>query len=79
MINSRRKNLNNNCSQGASVRLIQTLLKGLGYTNIDGFALKIDGDAGTNTVAAITKYQKDRGLDADGIAGVKTWSKIVGL
>lgn len=66
-------------SQGASVRLIQTLLKGLGYTNIDGSALKIDGDAGSNTDAAIRKYQKDVGLSVDGIAGKNTWGKIIGL
>ena len=66
-------------SQGASVKLIQTLLKGLGYTNIDGSALKIDGDAGSNTINAITEYQMDVNLAADGIAGKNTWSKIIGL
>ena len=66
-------------SQGASVKLLQTLLKGLGYTNTDGTPLKLDGDAGNNTVSAITKYQAANGLDADGIAGNKTWSKIIGL
>ena len=66
-------------SQGASVKLIQTLLRGLGYTNIDGSALKIDGDAGSNTVNAITEYQMDVNLAADGIAGKNTWSKIIGL
>lgn len=66
-------------SQGASVKLIQTLLKGLGYTNADGSALKIDGDAGSNTVHAITQYQKAHGLTVDGIAGSKTWASLIGL
>ena len=66
-------------SQGASVRLIQTLLKGLGYTNTDGTPLKIDGDAGSNTDAAIRKYQGNNGLSVDGIAGKNTWGKIIGL
>lgn len=66
-------------SQGASVRLIQTMLKGLGYTNTDGSPLKIDGDAGSNTINAITQYQKAHGLSVDGIAGAKTWSCLIGL
>ena len=66
-------------SQGSSVKLLQTLLKGLGYKNIDGSELKIDGDAGNNTVNAIKQYQTKNNLDSDGIAGNKTWSKIVGL
>lgn len=66
-------------SKGASVKLLQTLLKGLGYTNVDGSPLKIDGDAGTNTDNAIRKYQKDMGLTVDGIAGKNTWGKIIGL
>jgi peptidoglycan hydrolase-like protein with peptidoglycan-binding domain len=66
-------------SQGASVKLIQTLLKGLGYTNADGSALKIDGDAGSNTVHAITQYQKSHNLTVDGIAGAKTWAALIGL
>jgi len=66
-------------SQGASVRLIQTLLKGLGYSNADGSALKIDGDAGRNTINAITQYQKAHGLTVDGIAGSKTWASLIGL
>ena len=66
-------------SQGASVKLIQTLLKGLGYNNTDGTPLKIDGDAGSNTDAAIRKYQGNNGLSVDGIAGKNTWAKIIGL
>lgn len=66
-------------SQGASVRLIQTLLKGLGYSNADGSALKIDGDAGSNTVHAIAQYQKGHSLTVDGIAGAKTWAALIGL
>lgn len=66
-------------SQGASVRLIQTLLKGLGYANVDGSALKIDGDAGSNTINAITQYQKSHSLTVDGIAGTKTWASLIGL
>lgn len=46
----------------------QTFLKGKGY-----YTGSIDGDFGTNTDAATRAYQRDNGLDVDGIVGVNTW------
>ena len=49
------------------LKYFQSLLKRLGF-----YKGKIDGIAGKNTRLAIKKYQKTRGLKADGILGNKT-------
>lgn len=58
-------------SQGEEVRQIQTKLTELGY-----FTSKIDGIYGEKTKAAVTRFQRDNGLTADGIAGTKTLSAL---
>lgn len=58
-------------SRGEEVRSIQTYLKNNGYYNGN-----IDGIYGEQTKAAVTAFQKDNGLDADGIAGNKTLSAM---
>ena len=68
-----------NGSVGKSALLLQTLLRGLGYLGADSRPLDLDGQAGTNTISALKRYQGDRGLDRDGVAGVQTWSKIIGI
>ena len=44
--------------------------------NAHGANLKVDGKIGDLTIAAIEKFQKDNGLEVDGIAGVKTWALL---
>ncbi|MBR4116938.1 MAG: N-acetylmuramoyl-L-alanine amidase [Clostridia bacterium] len=39
----------------------------------------IDGRFGKKTKAAVEKYQKANGLKADGIVGLSTWKKILGV
>lgn len=63
----------------SSARLLQTLLKGLGYTGIAGAGLSIDGDAGAHTDHAIREYQADHGLEVDGECGPATWRSIIGI
>lgn len=41
--------------------------------------VEVDGLCGPKTVAAIKTYQRKNGLTADGIVGVKTWKKILGV
>ena len=66
-------------SQGSSVLLLQTLLRGKGFKGADKKALTLDGDFGSNTDYALKNYQTKKGLDADGCAGSKTWASIIGL
>lgn len=66
-------------SKGASVELLQKLLKGLGYKGANSKVLTLDGEAGTNTIHALKTYQKKAGLVVDGICGPKTWNKILGV
>lgn len=68
-----------NGSSGASARLLQTLLRGLGYYGANGKALVIDGDAGSNTVYAVRSFQRSSGLVEDGVCGPNTWKKILGV
>jgi N-acetylmuramoyl-L-alanine amidase len=58
-------------SQGDEVRKIQEKLKQLGlYTG------NVDGIYGTGTKNAVIAFQKQKGLDADGIAGPKTLAAL---
>ncbi len=54
-------------SQGEEVKNIQRVLKEKGY-----YSGNIDGIFGTATKKAVTQFQKDNGLTADGIVGEKT-------
>ncbi len=38
-----------------------------------------DGKFGSNTKSAVIKFQKLEGLDADGVVGLNTWKKILGV
>lgn len=37
----------------------------------------VDGIWGTKTNKAVLAFQKDKGLDADGIVGAKTWDALL--
>jgi len=43
-----------------------------------GFEIAIDGDFGPATELAVTRFQKDNGLTADGIVGRQTWDALEG-
>ena len=66
-------------SQGADVLLLQRLLRGMGYRDNEKKVLERDGDFGSKTEYALKTFQKKNGLDADGIAGSKTWGALIGL
>ena len=58
-------------SKGAMVTQLQTRLQELGY-----YTGKLDGDFGSGTKKAVEIFQKQNGLEADGIAGQKTLSLL---
>lgn len=75
-------------SEGASVVLMQTLLKGKGYRGKNGKPLSIDGKSGANSVYAINAYQTARrkqGVELgtngknDSTCGSKMWADLIGL
>ena len=61
-------------SSGNITKLLQERLVSLGY-NTNG----VDGVFGNGTKNAVIKYQKSKGLSADGIVGRNTWKKLLGL
>ncbi|MBR6522009.1 MAG: peptidoglycan-binding protein [Oscillospiraceae bacterium] len=59
-------------SVGPQVELLQLGLSRAGYLPAQG----IDGIFGPATQGAVTAFQRDSGLYADGIAGPRTWSAL---
>ena len=65
-------------STGAAVKTLQRLLRQLQYVNLDGKTLLIvDGHFGSNTEAAVKRWQKKHLDGADGVVGIKTWNKLL--
>ena len=60
-------------NKGVYVKELQTALSNHGY---DLGKYGIDGDFGSATEAAVKAFQKDHNLEADGIAGPKTWEAL---
>lgn len=57
-------------SRGARVRELQGLLVRAGY------AIKVDGDFGPSTKAAVMAFQKDQAITVDGVAGPETFRRL---
>jgi putative chitinase len=57
-------------SQGDAVVQLQNRLRDL------NFAVAIDGDFGPGTEVAVTRFQSENGLAADGIVGPQTWGAL---
>ncbi len=67
------------CAQGAKgeeVTALQKELNRLGVRDGHGNRLSEDGKFGANTKDALTAYQKQHGLSADGVAGPATLAKL---
>ena len=58
-------------SKGNAVSELQQLLQNKGF-----YTGKIDGDFGQGTLNAVLKFQKDNGLQADGIVGNSSWAAL---
>lgn len=57
--------------KSSTVKTVQAILKCYGYYNSS-----LDGDFGTLTHNAVVKFQKARGLVADGVIGSETWPAL---
>lgn len=61
---------------GGAVGAMQSLLMYHGYSvGVDG----ADGDFGNNTDIGLKQFQRDKGLNKDGVCGVNTWSRLLGI
>ena len=60
-------------ARGVAVRWVQWQLNAAGYD-----CGAVDGIAGAKTCTAIRTYQRDHGLDADGVVGTKTRAAMLG-
>lgn len=58
-------------SKSTDVRFLQYLLF------LHGKSLAFDGVFGAKTQSAVKDFQKESGLDADGVVGVLTWTKLL--
>ncbi len=58
-------------STGTLVQYLQSLLKTLGF-----YKNNIDGIFGNQTKSAVSVFQKNFGISADGIVGKQTWQKL---
>lgn len=63
-------------SKGSRVKAVQILLIGYGY-NCGKW--KDDGHFGAATEKAVKAFQKDSGLNVDGICGEQTYKKLLGI
>jgi hypothetical protein len=69
------RNLKRGCT-GEDVRALQILLNGRGC---NGNMYSPDGKFGPNTEGAVKLFQKQEKLSVDGIAGVKTLGRLLGI
>lgn len=69
-------NVLKNGSKGSTVKALQILLIGNGYTCGSWGA---DGNFGAATEAAVRNYQKTNKLQVDGQVGPETWSNLLGV
>ena len=63
-------------SKGSDVLLLQKILNKKSYRGYNGRPLNEDGEFGTNTLTAVRAFQRDNGLEVDGIVGKMTWSAL---
>ena len=70
------RQLKKGVKDGGDVKAVQTLLIVGGYSCGTQGA---DGSFGNSTDAAVRKYQSDHGLTADGVVGVVTWGRLLGM
>lgn len=64
-------------SKGDSVKALQALLNGYGFTDANEKVLAVDGSFGNATCYALKAYQTVKKLEVDGICGKNTWTSLL--
>ena len=62
---------------GNQVETLQILLNAFGFRDEDGDLLTVDSIFGAHTEHAVKAYQNARDIEADGVVGFQTWSRIL--
>jgi len=65
------RTIDEHCSGWPEVWLLQSLLKCRGYNVL------VDGIWGTSLTDKVKQFQRENGLDADGVVGPMSWAKIM--
>ena len=67
--------------KNTSALLLQEILRARGFKGKDKKELKLDWEAGENTIYALKEYQKSRKgvLEVDGICGTNTWKDLIAI
>lgn len=65
--------------KNTSALLLQEILRARGFKGKDGKELKLDWEAGENTIHALKEYQKSRNLKVNGICGDATWKDLIAI
>lgn len=72
------------CETVAKNAVCKKLIVGYKYNNLtkiiqEAVGVKADGKFGNDTKKAVISYQKKKGLTVDGVVGLNTWKKILGV
>ena len=65
-------------STGDQVKTVQRLLNAMEYRDANAHRLDVDGIFGDCTDYTVRLFQRDNGLDDDGIVGPATWKALTG-
>jgi len=63
--------------KGTEIRLLQYYLDFLAHFNPALPKMRVDGEFGPGTAQALRRFQEEYGLPPDGIAGRKSWEKLL--
>ncbi len=65
--------------EGTSPELREAVKELQALLNQDGLSLDVDGLFGRDTESAVKRFQREQGLDEDGIVGPLTWAALLGI
>lgn len=71
------RTVDKNCSSFTEVYLLKALLLNRNYDEANSGMLCIDDFWTDALTQAVIQFQKDQGLDADGVVGSMTWTKLL--